>query len=161
VGLRPARARAPPSLLVTSDPRLTAHSEGLAEQQAFGEAGLAITERLFFAWHEFQGDGDRSRLGRRVAPLKRELKALLVTAAGKGARQKRTRRFAKNLLKVWPALWTFTEVGGVEPTNNAAERGLRGAVIYRKLSLGSQSDAGERMVERMLSVSQTCRLQRR
>jgi transposase len=139
----------------------TAHSEGLAEQSAFGEAGLEITERVFCVWHEFQQDGDRARLGRRVTPLKRELKTLLVKAAGKGARQKRTRRFAKNLLKLWPALWTFTEVDGVEPTNNAAERGLRAAVIYRKLSLGSQSDAGERMVERMLSASQTCRLQRR
>jgi transposase len=34
-------------------------------------------------------------------------------------------------------------------------------LIYRKLSLGSQSEAGERMIERLLSVSQTCRLQRR
>lgn len=71
------------------------------------------------------------------------------------------RTFARNLLKVWPALWTFTEIEGVEPTNNRAERGLRGAVIYRKISLGSQSEAGERFAERMLSVSQTCRLQGR
>jgi len=49
----------------------------------------------------------------------------------------------------------------VHPTNNAAERGLRGAVIYRKVSLGSQSHAGERSAERMLSISQTRRLQRR
>src|SRR5665811_1361544 len=45
-------------------------------------------------------------------------------------------------------------------TNNHAERGLRGAVIYRKLSLGSQSDS-ERTIERLLSASVTCRLQRR
>jgi transposase len=43
---------------------------------------------------------------------------------------------ARNLLKLWPALWTFAGRGGVEPTNNHAERALRGAVIYRKLSLG-------------------------
>ena len=49
----------------------------------------------------------------------------------------------------------------VEPTNNAAERGLRAAVIYRKLSLGSRSQGGERTIERLLSVDQTCRLQRR
>jgi len=71
------------------------------------------------------------------------------------------RTFARNLLKLWPALWTFTEIEGVEPTNNRAERGLRGAVIYRKISLGSQSEGGERFAERMLSVSQTCRLQGR
>ena len=68
---------------------------------------------------------------------------------------------ARNLLKVWPALWTFAERRGVEPTNNHAERALRGAVIYRKLSLGSQSERGERRTERLLSASTTCRLQRR
>jgi len=49
----------------------------------------------------------------------------------------------------------------VQPTNNHAERSLRGAVIYRKLSLGSQSDTGERRIERLLSASITCRLQQR
>jgi transposase len=68
---------------------------------------------------------------------------------------------AKNLLKLWPALWTFVSVPGVEPTNNHAERGLRGAVILRKLSLGTQSESGERAIERLLSVSVTCRLQGR
>ena len=48
-----------------------------------------------------------------------------------------------------------------DKTNNHAERGLRGAVIYRKLSLGSQSELGERTIERLLSLSVTCRLQRR
>src|SRR5579864_1397857 len=43
--------------------------------------------------------------------------------------------------------------------HNAAERGLRAAVIYRKLSLGSRSQGGERTIERLLSVDQTCRLQ--
>jgi hypothetical protein len=45
--------------------------------------------------------------------------------------------------------------------SNHAERGLRGAVIYRKLSLGSQSEQGERTIERLLSASITCRLQGR
>jgi transposase len=56
---------------------------------------------------------------------------------------------------------TFTEIDGVEPTNDRAERGPRGAVIHRKLSLGSQSERGERTIERLLPVAQTCRLQRR
>lgn len=78
-----------------------------------------------------------------------------------GKRQRHVRALAKNLLKLWPALWTFADVPHVEPTNNAAERGLRAAVIYRKLSLGSRSQGGERTIERLLSVDQTCRLQRR
>jgi len=138
----------------------TAQAEGLAAQKEFGEAGLEIARRLFRAWDEFQQDGERRKLRREIAPLKRELKALLERGA-KGKRHRLTRGFAKNLLKVWPALWTFATVHGVEPTNNAAERGLRGAVIYRKLSLGSQSERGERTIERLLSASVTCRLQRR
>jgi transposase len=50
---------------------------------------------------------------------------------------------------------------GIEPTNNAAERALRGPVIYRKLSFGTQSEAGSRFVERIFSVVETCRLQKR
>ena len=48
-----------------------------------------------------------------------------------------------------------------DKTNNHAERGLRGAVIYRKLSFGSQSERGEQTIERLLSASITCRLQKR
>jgi len=139
----------------------TAQSEGLESEQSFGLAGLEIAGRLFQAWDDFQADGDRAQLLERVAPLKPELRALLERCAGKSPKYKRTRGLARNLLKIWPALWTFSEIEGIEPTNNRAERGLRGAVIYRKLSLGSQSEAGERTIERLLSASQTCRLQRR
>jgi transposase len=139
----------------------TAHSEGLAAQKAFGEAGLALAGDVFEAWDEFRESGDRACLLERIAPLKRELRALLEPAARKSTKTKYHRLFAKNLLKRWPALWTFTLVDGVEPTNNHAERGLRGAVIYRKLSLGSQSGHGERTIERLLSASVTCRLQKR
>jgi transposase len=138
----------------------TAHSEGLAAQKEFGEAGLDIARRLFAAWDGFQDHGDRRRLKREVAPLKRELKALL-RHGSKGRRNKLTWGFSKNLLKIWPALWTFVEVEGVEPTNNRAERALRGPVIYRKLSLGSQSERGETTTQRLLSASVTCRLQGR
>ena len=139
----------------------TAHSEGLAAQKEFGEVGLAIAGRLFAAWDELRASGDRALLLERVAPLKQELRALLEQAARKSTKTKYHRLFATTLLKRWPALWTFTLVDGVEPTNNHAERGLRGAVIYRKLSLGSQSERGERTIERLLSASVTCRLQER
>jgi len=139
----------------------TAHSEGVAAQKEFGEACLKIAGRLFAAWDHYRRDGDHGRLIERIAPLKEELRALLEQAARKSTKTKRHRPFAKNLLKRWPALWTFALVDGVEPTNNHAERGLRGAVIYRKLSLGSQSEEGERIVERLLSASITCRLQKR
>jgi transposase len=136
-------------------------AEGLGDQQRFGEAGLEVCRELFEAWDAFASHGDRDRLARAIAPTKRRLRALLEPHREKTTRNRHFRTFARNLLKLWPALWTFVEVDGVEPTNNRAERGLRGAVIYRKVSLGSQSEPGERFAERMLSVSQTCRLQRR
>jgi transposase len=62
---------------------------------------------------------------------------------------------------VWPALWTFVTIDGVEPTNNRAERALRAPVIHRKVSLGSQSNNGERFAERALSATATCQQQHR
>ena len=138
-----------------------AHAEGLGAQKEFGEAGLRIAKRLFVAGDLYRADGDRGHLTERIAPLEVELRALLERASRKSPRNRYHRTFAKNLLKRWPALWSFVSVPGVEPTNNHAERGLRGAVIYRKLSLGSQSEGGERTIERLLSASITCRLQKR
>jgi transposase len=139
----------------------TDHSEGMAEQKKFGEDGLQIARGLFAAWHNYQTDGDRTQLQAQIAPLETRLRALLEHAARKSPRTKYHRQFARNLLKRWPGLWTFSHTDGVEPTNNHAERSLRGAVIYRKLSLGTQSERGERSLERLLSASITCRLQKR
>ena len=138
----------------------TAHSEGLSEQHDFGNEGLVIAHELFAAWDAYQANSDRGELQARIAPLQTKLRTLLEHAARKSPRTKYHRDFARNLLKRWPALWTFTHTDGVEPTNNHAERGLRGAVIYRKLSLGSQSVRGERTIERLLSASITCRLRK-
>jgi len=138
-----------------------AHADGLAAEKAFGEAGLRICEQLFWAWEIYQHTGDRTELRRRIRALRREFKPILRSHAGKAPRYRYTRGMARNLLKIWPALWTFADHKRVEPTNNHAERALRGAVIYRKLSLGSQSHGGERRIERLLSAHTTCRLQRR
>jgi transposase len=139
----------------------TFHADlGSGPQEAFGLDGLEVTWNVFQAWKQFQQDGDRAHLQRRVAGIKAQMLPLL-ECGSKGKRQRHVRALAKNLLKVWPALWTFADVPDVEPTNNAAERGLRAAVIYRKLSFGSRSQGGERTIERLLSVDQTCRLQRR
>jgi transposase len=66
-----------------------------------------------------------------------------------------------DLVPRWAALWTFVDVDGIEPTNNAAERAVRPAVLWRKGCYGTQSDAGSRFVERMLTVSATCQQQER
>ena len=62
----------------------------------------------------------------------------------------------RELDKWWPALWTFARVDGVEPTNNMAERALRPAVLWRKGSFGSDSAAGSRFAECLLTVAATC-----
>jgi len=67
-------------------------------------------------------------------------------------------RFARRLRKEIDSLWTFLIEEGVSPTNNHAERMLRFAVLWRKRSQGTCSEKGDRWVERILSLRQTCRL---
>ena len=138
------------------------HSEGLAEQKTFGEQGLLLTRQVFKAWRAYQHEHhNRDRLQAQIAPIQDELRQLLEDAGRKSQRTRFHRVFANNLLKIWPALWTFVTVEGVEPTNNPAERALRGPVIHRKLSHGTRSDDGERFAERALSAAATCRQQGR
>jgi transposase len=138
-----------------------AHAEGLAAEREFGEHGLECCERVFWAWEVFAHTHDRRELKRAIGSLQRTYEPIIRGYATRRERNRRCRGMARNLLKLWPALWTFAAHEGVEPTNNHAERALRGAVIYRKLCLGSQSEQGERRIERLLSASVTCRLQRR
>jgi transposase len=138
------------------------HADGLAEQKTFGAHGLEPTGRVFAAWRAFQHEHhDRDRLKDEIAQVQTELRQLLEDASPKSNRTRWHRRFANNLLKVWPALWTFTTIDGVQPTNNPAERAPRTPVIHRKVPLGTQSKDGERFAERALSAAATCRLQRR
>ena len=58
---------------------------------------------------------------------------------------------------MYPALWLFAAIEGIEPTNNHAERILRLGVLWRKNAFGCQSAVGCRFVERMLTVMATCR----
>ena len=70
-------------------------------------------------------------------------------------------RFARRLLREMDSLWVFLVYHGVEPTNNRAERALRFGVLWRKRSHGTASTKGNRWVERILSLRETCRLQSR
>jgi transposase len=137
------------------------HAEGFGEQKSFGEHGLELTMRLFGVWHAFTEHHDRRQLRRELKPIQHQLRTLLERAGRKSTRTRDHRVFANKLLNIWSALWTFATVDGVEPTNNAAERSLRGPVIHRKLSHGTRSQSGERFIERALSASVNCRLQRR
>jgi transposase len=67
-------------------------------------------------------------------------------------------KFARHLLREIDSLWVFLEVSGVEPTDNATERGLRFAVLWCKRSQGARIEKGNRWVERILTLRQTARL---
>jgi transposase len=94
-----------------------------------------------------------------MVPVRMRFRRLLRCAAASPDR--RARAFGRDLLRLWPALWTFLRIKGVEPTNNRAEQALRSPVIRRKLCFGSQSGSGLRATERLLSVTRTCRQHQR
>lgn len=138
--------------------------EKLAERggkaEVVGVGCLDVQRRVFELWHLFRGGGcTRAQLGDRLAPLFLELAEWL--RLGYRSRDRKLARFCARLAAVYPALWTFAECPGVEPTNNHGERVLRRAVLWRRRSFGCHSAAGCRFVERILTVVQTLRLQQR
>ena len=106
-----------------------------------------------------EGAHELDWLAGELRPLRDRIEPLL--HEGARSRHPKTASFCAGLLDEYEALWTFGEVPDVEPTNNAAERALRHAVIMRKVQLGTQSDRGSRWIERVCSVRETCRLQER
>ena len=70
----------------------------------------------------------------------------------------RVRRMCKGIDHLWPALWTYLDVPGVEPTNNVAECAIRPAVLWLKGNSGTQSGTGARFAGGMLTVAATCRM---
>ena len=94
-----------------------------------------------------------------MRPVRRKVKKLL--EAGARCAHQKTRRTCANILSVERSLWTFLRVEGVEPTNNAAERALRRAVLWRRKSFGTQSESGSRFVGRVLTAVASLRQQGR
>jgi transposase len=127
---------------------------------AWGEKALAQIHDLFAIWQRFQnGELDRPALQTAMQPVQTQLRQLL--EQGQALPRHQVRAFCDELLHLWPALWTFLAVAGVEPTNNAAERALRPAVLWRKGCFGTQSDRGDLFVARILTIVATCRQQDR
>jgi transposase len=127
---------------------------------ATGSRLLWLSNELFHHWHRVRdGTLEWSPFQTEMSRLRREVKAAL----SEGARCPcaKTAATCFEILKVEEGLWAFARVKGVEPTNNAVERALRHAVIWRRISGGTDSAEGSRFVERMLTVVATCRQQRR
>lgn len=117
-------------------------------------------KKLFEYWRQYKaGKLKWEEFQETVRPIEEEVRQLLLR--GRFSGNKKLIGFCTGLYEGREHLWTFTRVVGIEPTNNTAERALRPAVIYRKLSFGTQSARGSRYLERLLSISETCRLQNR
>lgn len=130
------------------------------ESKTVGRLLLLQVKRFFGLWQRVR-DGTLARLDFQAAmhPIRKEVSCLL--HIGTFVKYRETRRTCQNILKLEQALWTFVEQEGVEPTNNAAERALRRGVLWRRRSFGTQSEAGSRFVERILTVVTTLRQQKR
>lgn len=134
------------------------HGDGQAKRLGYDLRRAAC--RLFQHWANYHnGRISRAALVRRMAPVRREVERLLLRGAESGNAS--LVGMCEELYGHRNWLWMFVHCEGVEPTNNAGERALRHAVIWRKLSFGTQSAGGSRFVETMLTVIETCRQQSR
>jgi transposase len=128
--------------------------------EPIGRKLLRLSNRLFRWWHRLEAERvDWGRFRAAMTRLRREVKAAL--DEGVRCDCPRTRGTCAEIRRVEEGLWAFARAPGVEPTNNAAERAERHAVIWRRISGGTDSARGSRFVERMLSVVATCRQQGR
>jgi transposase len=127
-----------------------------------GSKLVTLAREVIATHHAFLADGrNPDWLSQQLQPLREQIRALLEQCAA--GHHTRTANFATGLLEEYDALWTFCDVPDLQlgPTNNAAERAVRHAVLQRRLQGGTQSDHGSRWVERIQSIRETCRLQNR
>jgi len=128
--------------------------------QAMGEALLEHAHVLFAWWHWVRdGTWKRSTFQSYVQTLRASFKMELEW--GSQSTCPKTAATCRELLARETALWTFVRVEGIEPTNNRSERQLRPAVLWRKVSFGTQSERGSRFVASMLTVLMSCQQQKR
>ena len=125
-----------------------------------GKLLLAQVDKFFALWYQLrEGTLSRPDFQQAMQPIRQEIHCLL--QIGSLLKAPKTSSTCRNILQVEPALWTFVDQEGIEPTNNAAERALRRSVIWRRRSFGSQSEAGCRFVERIQTAVITLRQQQR
>ena len=122
---------------------------------------LATSAELVFGyWQQYRsGVMPKDRFEQWIEAVRKNTKQILERAADAGIAY--VSGSCANMLKHWDAMWTFVNTPGVEPTNNHAERELRRLVMWRKRCFGTQSERGDRFVERMMTVTHTLRKQGR
>jgi len=139
--------------------------EKIASREGFdklvGEQLLQCKSTVFDLWHSFKaGQIQRDELINLIeAGPKKDLKLWLKAGIAHEDTQAKTKATCGDFFNRFDMLWMFIYRENIEPTNNAAERSLRFGVIWRKLSYGTQSETGERFVERVMTVAMTLKLQ--
>ena len=136
------------------------------DAERFCRDALALHVRLFRLWHRFRdgpgvryGPITREQLIAKSIPLEKKFFALADRYLD--STDKDVANLALALMQHFQRFFAFLRHEGVEPTNNVAERALRCAVQWRKISFGSRSAQGEVAVARLLTVTRTCRMQNR
>lgn len=120
-----------------------------------GAQGRKEMDRLWAAWRSFkEGEIDRPALQAKLKPIRARVGRLL--KSGADCTVLKTARTCKRLLKTFASMWSFADLSGVEPTNNISEQAVRQGVVWRRTSFFSQSEAGLRFTERILSAVLTC-----
>ena len=146
--------------------------------ESMGETGTQgcmlklASDRAFHLWHQFErSEISRKQLIQRTKPIQDEIWQRLTLLRDGPDTTKKARGTARyllvsripagdterDLLRQWGSLWTYLHHEGAVPQNNHAERSIRKAVLWRKVSLGADSEGGCRFVERMLTVAGTAR----
>jgi len=140
--------------------KFVSYSERAGPAGKLGEKLLEYTSLLFAYWSRFRKKQlSRETLARRMAPVRLQLEAVLERLVSAGVLG--VSGSCADILAHREALWTFVERSDVEPTNNHAERELRGLVMWRRRSFGSQSERGTHFAARMMTVAHTARKQGR
>jgi transposase len=147
---------------------LTAIAERPGASAEFGVELLGLQQRLFGHWHHYKdGTIDWTTVQQGCQPIRQAFVATLQRVVELGCQRgertpwAKTVRTCQQILQVADGLWTFLEIEGIEPTNNAAERALRQSVIQRKISHDMQSRQGAICRSRLLTVTTTLRQQGR
>jgi transposase len=138
----------------------TKMSERSGTAGRIGAELIAHTQRMFAFWYRVR-DGTLSRDGFACHMLFLRNRIENTLRRGTTCDESRTANTCRRLLHLRQALWTFVETPAIEPTNNLAERTLRGYVIWRKICFGSQSRRGSLYMQRMMTVVGSCKLQGR
>jgi len=137
-----------------------------ADAVHFARDMLFAVERMFGLWYRFRGEAGcggrlltRAELIQTSVPIQKKICGLAEKYLDSEDRD--VRNLARAFYVHWEKLFTFIDQEGVEPTNNVSERAMRLFVLIRKITYGNRSAKGEIALARLLTVTQTCKLQQR